>query len=122
LRAEEKIAEYLDVCSYSNLYENLEKLKLILLNNYQMFSFEYLKNRNSSDILRENNNDKLLDTVQYFKQKLNESNINESDKNLLENFRKEFAELILTEIHDISKWIKIFLKINLMSFSKNNEN
>jgi len=94
-KTEEKIAEYLDVCSYTKTIENLEKLKLLLLNNYQKLSFEYFKNRNTSDLLRENYDDKILESIKYFKRKIKESNLDNYDIKLLDNFSKEYAELIL---------------------------
>jgi len=94
-KAEEKILEYLDVCSYTNLIENFEKLKLILFNNYQNLSLEYLKNRNPSELLKENYNNELLGTVKYFKEKIKESNFNKQDENILKTLNKEFKELII---------------------------
>jgi len=95
-KAEDKIAEYLDVCSYTSLIENVHKLKIILLNNFQKLSFEHMKNRNPSDLFKENYDDKIFETIQYYKQKIKESNLNEHDKKLLELFSKEFKELILS--------------------------
>jgi len=93
-RAEDKIAEYLDVCSYAILIENVEKLKSILLNNYQILLYEYVMNRNSTDIFKENYDNRLLETIQYYKQKIKESNLDEYDQKLLDNLGKEFKELI----------------------------
>jgi len=43
LRAEDKIAEYLDVCNYINLIENFQKLKFILFNRWY-FPMDDFKN------------------------------------------------------------------------------
>jgi len=94
LKAEKEITKYLDICSYTNLYENFEKLKLTLLNNYHIVAFENLKNRNTTDIFKENYIDRIIGTVQYFKQKQKESNLNDLDAKLLENLNSEFKELI----------------------------
>lgn len=94
-KGEDKIAEYLDVCSYTNLIENLEKLKMILLNDYQKLSFEFLKNRNPSDLFKEDFNSKILKTIKYFKQKIEESQLCKTDKYMLENFSREFKDLII---------------------------
>jgi len=94
-KGEEKIAEYLDVCSYTKLIENFEKLKMILLNNYQKLSFEFLKNRNPSDVFKEDFNSKILETIKYYKQRIEELNLNVTDKNMLEYFGKEFKDLII---------------------------
>jgi len=97
LRAEDKVAEYLDVCSYTKLIENVHKLKVIFLNKYQKLSFEYLMNRNTTDLFKENYDNKLLETIQYYKQKIKESNLNEYDQKLLDNISKEFKELIISK-------------------------
>jgi len=94
-RAEDKIAEYLDVCSYTNLIEIIQKMKLIFLNSHQKLSIDYLKNRNPSDLFEENHDDKLLETILYYKRKIIDSNLNEQDQKLFENFIKEFKELII---------------------------
>jgi len=83
LRAEDKIAEYLDVCSYTKLIDKFEKLKSILFNNYQKMSFEYIRNRTTTDLFKENYNNNLLETIKYYKQKIKESILNEYDQKLL---------------------------------------
>jgi len=96
LRAEDKVDEYLDVCTYTKLIENVHKLKLILLNNYQKLLFEYLRNRNTSDLFKENYDNKLLETIEYYKEKIKESNLNEYDQKLIYNLSKEFKDLIIS--------------------------
>jgi len=93
-KAELKIAEYLDICNYTNLIENFEKLKLIILNNYQNFSFEFLKNRDPDTLFNDQYTKNTIDTIQYFKHKIKRSNLNFYDKELLENFSNEFKQLI----------------------------
>jgi len=95
-RAEDKIAEYLDVYNYTNLNENFLKIKSIILNKCQIISFEYLKNQNLKDFFIENYDEKLLELIEYYKQKIKQSNLNEYNQKLLDNFREEFKDLIIT--------------------------
>jgi len=94
-RAEDKINEYLDVCSYTSLIENVHKLKLIILNNYQKLLFEHQKNRNPTELFYENYNNRILETILFYKQKIKDSDLNQYDEKLLENLSKEFVDLIL---------------------------
>lgn len=96
-KAEKKVADYLDVFNYTKLFENFEKLKYILLNNNQVLCFDYIKNRKPSDIFKENYNEKIFETIQYFKDKFKEHNFDIYDIKLLENCNNEFKELLTTD-------------------------
>jgi len=94
-KAEDKIAEILDVCNYIRLFENFEKLKLILMDPSQILSFDYLKNRNADQLFKENYDKRLYESILYFKQKIKDLTLREYDFYLLNNLNQEFKELIL---------------------------
>jgi len=74
IKSERLIAKYLDESNYFKLFERFEKLKLIILNNPQAFSFNFIKNRNPSEIFKEN----------YKKNYISQFNITKIDsKNLI---------------------------------------
>jgi len=93
--AEDKISEFLYVCNYTRLFENFENIKSILLNPCQILSFDYLNNRNHDELFKENYENRLYESIIYFKQKIKNLNLRENDLFLLDNFKQEFKELIL---------------------------
>jgi len=94
-KAEDKIAEFLDVCSYTRLFENFENLKSILLNPCQKLSFDFIKNRKHDEIFKENYDNRIHQSILYFKKKVKDLTLRENDLYLLDNFNEEFKELIL---------------------------
>jgi len=93
-KAEEKINEYFDICNYAAFFEKIEKLKYILLNEYQALSLDFICQRNSIDLFKENYREKIIETVKYFKENLKNSTCNDIDKKLLKEINIDFMDLI----------------------------
>jgi len=64
------------------------------LNKYQSITFEFQKNRNLSDVLKEDYNVDIRKSMLYFKKKINEGTLNEYDRYLLKHLNNDLKELI----------------------------
>ena len=90
----EKVFSYLDVLNYTRLYEDFEKLKMIIFNKYQNISFNFLKPRNYFEINSENYKEDILETVKYLKNQENEASLNSYDEKFKNLLNDEFKKLL----------------------------
>lgn len=88
---EEKICQYLNVLNYFELYEDFEKFKSIILNEYQNLSFCFLRKRSFTDITDLNYQDKVTKTLYYFLENID--NISSIDRKLFHNLSNTFLNL-----------------------------
>jgi len=102
--AEDKIVEFLDVCNYLNLIENVNKLKFILLNNFQILSFKYLKNQDPANLFDENYNGKLLETIKYFKQEIISLIAMIKYHSIISKIKAKTINFFYYKINSISHW------------------
>ena len=90
----DRINDNLDIVNYIKLFENFHKLKKLLLNPDQNFSFDYLSNRPIDDILKNNLEDNLRSSFKYFNERNNKNLLDSKDKELLNNFDNNFQEFL----------------------------
>jgi len=89
--AESKICNYLDIFNFLNLNEDFEKLKMIIFNNYQYTAFGLLRKRTYKEIMTKGNQEKIFNTIKYFRNK--EGNYNDYDFELIKLFSEDFRRL-----------------------------
>ena len=89
----DKVYNYLDVLNFTRLYEDFEKLKMIIFNKSENISFNFLRRRTYSEITKENYKNDILDTVKYFKNKENNRNLDSYEEKIRNLLNDEFNEL-----------------------------
>jgi len=83
-QAEKKINKYLDAQKLMKLFENFEKLKILLLNRQQINAFDFFKKRDLSEI-NSNKENNLIDLYKYLKEErlANDQNLIPDNKIIL---------------------------------------
>lgn len=86
---------YLDVSNFASLYEDFEKLKKIIFNEYQIVCFDFLLGRDITEIFKESYESKVYATVKYFKNKIKQRKVNLYDKKLNNLMYEKFKDLLI---------------------------
>lgn len=92
-KAEKRIIEYLNVLNYFDLFEDFEKLKFILLNENQNFSFYFLRKRSLDEISHIGLDEKISKAINYYKAKINF--FSSIDEKLIDNFSENILKLVI---------------------------
>ncbi len=94
-KIEKRVFETLDVLFYfHNIYE-YDKLKQILLDDYQLIALEYIKNdKNLESKQKEIIKKELIETVKTLNRKCNENSLNEIDIRILSSAKEQFIDLL----------------------------
>ena len=91
---ENKIQKYLDILNYTQFIEDFEKIKHVLFNKNQITSLEFSRERNYNEILNIRDEDIVLKSINYFKEKIKNQNLDPLDRKLMGYFSKDYLNLI----------------------------
>ena len=91
---ENKIQKYLDILNYTQFIEDFEKIKHVLFNKNQITSLEFSRERNYHEILNIRDEDIVLKSINYFKEKIKNQNLDPLDRKLMGYFSKDYLNLI----------------------------
>ena len=86
-----RIADNHNVVSYNNMYENFDKLRILLLDERQNFCFDFLRPRQLEDFNNDSQIENLKLSHKYF---MNNNKFDRIDEVLLINFNKKFKRFL----------------------------